>query len=326
MVDPRLLEMLACPVDRSSLRCEAETLRCVNGHEFPVVQGIPVLLADVSDPTHPYLARTLEAVRNRDVDPVSTPGDAVDAFVQDEIVKTNGNLYRHLLGRLPRYPIPEIRLPAGAGRSLLDVGANWGRWSLAAARRGWRSVALEPWIDAALAGTRVARQLGLDVRYVVGDARHLPFRDGSVDASFSYSVLQHFKKDAARTSISEMSRVTREGGTVLVQLPNIFGLRQFANLVRQRISNDQNPFRVRYWTPREIRTTFERLVGPTKLSVDGFFSLNPQATDLDLMPPRYAAVVRASEALRAVSRTLPPVGWVADSLYAEARRGSHPTP
>ena len=62
-------------------------------------------------------------------------------------------------------------------------------------------------------------------------------------------------------------------------------------------------------------------VGPTELSVDGFFTLNPQPTDLALLPARYRAVVRTSETLRRVSETVKPLTLVADSVYARSRRG-----
>jgi ubiquinone/menaquinone biosynthesis C-methylase UbiE len=41
----------------------------------------------------------------------------------------------------------------------------------------------------------------------VGDARFLPFRAGSVDVVFSYSVVQHFSKDDASREIKEVGRV-----------------------------------------------------------------------------------------------------------------------
>ena len=184
-----LLESVACPIDGARLTAAGDRLTCPARHEFPIIDGIPMLLATGHDPTHPYCARTLDAVKG-----LGTPGSdaarrgnhgGVDPFVQDEIVKTNGNLYRHLRGRLPRYPIPTLRLPPGDGRTLLDVGCNWGRWTLAAGRAGYRAIGVDPWIEAARAGQRVARQLDLDVAFVVGDARHLPFADHSFDASFS---------------------------------------------------------------------------------------------------------------------------------------------
>ena len=317
-----LFRALACPVDRAPFAREGDSLRCPAGHVFPIREGIPVLLTDRPDPTHPYCSATLDTLKagrytTSVVDEPPANG-GVDPFVQEEIVKTNGNLYKNLRGRLPRYPIPVLRLPPGAGRPLLDVGCNWGRWTLSAARAGYRAVGIDPWIDAALAGRRVARQLGHEVAFVVADARQLPFQDGVFEASFSYSVLQHFDKTDARAALREMSRVTARGGTLLVQMPNVFGLRQALNRLRQFLRRDRNPFRVRHWRPGELRSTFEQLVGPSKLSVDGYFSLNPQATDLDLLPARYAWIVRASESLRAVSRHLPAFRLVADSLYVES--------
>ena len=304
-----------------------EAAQCPHGDRYPVIEGIPVLLTGELAPTHPYRDATLAAVGHLAPVPSSNGSSQaaeVDAFVQDEILRTNGNLYRSLIGRLPRYPIPQLRLPAGAGRTLLDVGSNWGRWTFAAARAGYRAVGLDPWIQAARAGQRVARQLGLDVAFVVGDARRLPFSGATFDACFSYSVLQHFDKSGVRESLTEMSRVTTPGGTVMVQMANAFGIRQAYNRLRQRFRNDLNPFRVHYWTPRELERTFGEVVGPSLLRVDGYFSLNPQAADLDLLPARYRWIVRASEALRRMAGLLPPLRFLADSLYVESSNSRMP--
>jgi hypothetical protein len=115
-----------------------------------------------------------------------------------------------------------------------------------------------------------------------------------------------------------MARATASGGTVLVQMPNLLGFRQAYNFACQRLRRDQNPFRVRYWTYGELRRVFQELVGPSTLAVDGYFSLNPQATDLDLLSPRYRWVIRASEALRHLSSAVPPLRLFADSLYVRS--------
>ena len=47
MIDPKLLEILACPLhpERPPLRLEGEYLICtLEGHGFPIVDGIPHLL------------------------------------------------------------------------------------------------------------------------------------------------------------------------------------------------------------------------------------------------------------------------------------------
>jgi SAM-dependent methyltransferase len=323
---PWLLDLLACPRDGERLALRDDALVCRREHTYPVIDGIPVLLRNDIDPTHSYFSRTFEWVDRYRYQPTSTQSDApapsvIDPYVQDEIVRTNGHLYANAKGSLRRYPIPHLRLPPGNGRHILDVGCNWGRWSLSAARAAYCVVGVDPSIEALQAGARVANQLKLEVSFVVGDARHLPFTSDGFDTTFSYSVLQHFDKEVARAALKEMARVVRSGGSVVVQMPNVFGVRQAYHYVRQKLSGDTDLFRVRYWTPRELRRTFEHIVGPTRLEVDGFFSLNPQVSDIDLLPTRYAWVVRTSEALRKASVRLPVLRNMADSLYVASSKG-----
>src|SRR5204863_8472237 len=128
-------------------------------------------------------------------------------------------------GVLDRYPIPVLRLPDGGGRRLLDVGCSWGRWSMAAARNGYRVVGIDPSLGAVMAARRVARDLKFDASFVVGDARFLPFVQDSFDTVFSYSVIQHFSKVDAKQAIGEIARVLAHGGTTKVQMPSQLGIR-----------------------------------------------------------------------------------------------------
>ena len=66
---------------------------------------------------------------------------------------------------------------------------------------------------------------------------------------------------------------------------------------RHLVPTTGDEFEVRYWKPSELRRVFGR-IGPTELSTDGFFTLNPQKRDLDLLPPRFRALVRVSETLK----------------------------
>lgn len=56
------------------------------------------------------------------------------------------------------------------------------------------------------------------VRFVCGDAAHLPFASDSVDAVTMFDVLEHVPDD--RSAISEAWRVLRTGGTLLLSSPN----------------------------------------------------------------------------------------------------------
>jgi SAM-dependent methyltransferase len=319
--DAGVRSFFVCPRDRSALRWRADATVCARGHPYPVVHGVPVLLGDL-DPTG-FGTETIRGVRERrfDAQPPPLPG-RVDRVVEEAIAGTNGSLYRHLTGRLPRYPIPEIRLPPGRGGLLLDVGGGWGRWSIAAARAGYRTILVDPQLKLVLAAVRVARYLDVEVTAVCGDATALPFDDDAFDVAFSYSVLQHFGKPVARAALGEMRRVVRREGTVLVQLANRWGGRQLMNQLFQALgTRDTGPFRVRYWSLDEMRTTFEAHLGPSEVEVDGFFSLNVQPADLDLMPGRYRLLIRTSEWLRRASEAAPALRHVADSLYVRSSVG-----
>ncbi len=311
-----------CPRDLSKLVSDDDQLVCSQGHRYPVISGTPVLLLPDVPVTHHVCAESLSATRHavyRETGPGKVANGVVDPFVQDIIVGTHGLMYRDLQGRLERYPIPEIPLAAGAGRSLLEVGCNWGRWCFAAARKGYRVVGLDPSLDAIMAARRVASQLRLHgVCFVVGDGRYLPFRDAAFDVVFSYSVLQHFSKDNAKVALRNICRVLAPSGESLVQMPNRYGLRNLYSRIKRRSSS--GVFRVRHWRPAELLSAFEQAIGRSGLSIDGFFSLNPQEADSSLLPRRYRWVVKISTSLKRLGRRLPFLYRFADSLYVHSRK------
>lgn len=50
MIDPELRRLLVCPVDHAELIDEPEVLVCSQcGRRYPVVEDIPVLLADEAE-------------------------------------------------------------------------------------------------------------------------------------------------------------------------------------------------------------------------------------------------------------------------------------
>jgi SAM-dependent methyltransferase/uncharacterized protein YbaR (Trm112 family) len=310
----------ACPRDHAPLSAQNGSLECAAGHRYPCVDGIPVLLVEEVDPTHLACWRSPKRARAGWSESLSADG-AIDPYVSRAVEKTCGVLYRPLVGRLDAYPIPELPLPRGDGAELLDVGCNWGRWTLAAAGAGYRPVGIDPALEAVAAARRVAAQLERDAEYVVADARHLPFPDGSFDVVFSYSVLQHFGKEDALGALHEIRRVLRPGGRAVVQMANAFGARNlYRQVARRRFREPRGLFGVRYWTPGELRAAFSQAIGPARLSVDGFFALNAQASDIDLLPRRYRPVVRASELLRRTSERVPALCTVADSVYVQATK------
>ena len=319
-LDPWFARELVCPRDKSDLRREGDRLICVHHHSYPIADRVPIMLVDDVPQTLPDLTqRTLAGAASINPAAGFEDNDSIEPFVQHVIVGTNGNLYGRIAGKLPRYPIPEIRLPVapeGAG-NLLDVGCNWGRWTIAAARKGYHPVGMDPGLESILPARRIARRLGVEARFLVGDARYLPFRAGRFEVVYSYGVLQHFAPDDARLAIAEAARVAAPRGRVLIQMAARYGLLSLLQQARRRF-RDARGFEVRYWQPSDIEAVFRNLIGPTSLSADGFLTLNPQPSDLDLLPFHARKIVRLSEMMRALSRRMPRLIGVADSIFANS--------
>lgn len=335
LIDSWLVPLLACPRHHSTLSVANASLVCAAGCSFPIVNGIPVLLlpevVQSMDLAHGSLqlansGQPLDEIR---LDSLGISDDEkallqqrmcdseaarVDPVVSFLVAATNGIAYKNQLGDLQDYPIPEIRLPDGNGDILLDIGCSWGRWCVAAARKGYRVVGIDPSLGAVLAARRTAAQLGLQACFIVGDARYLPIRSDSIDRVFSYSVIQHFSRADAAQAVGEVGRVLKPEGASLIQMPTRFGIRCLQHQLKRGFSDGSN-FDVRYWSLPALRRLFETRVGTTRFSVDCYFGIGLQYSDMKFMTPLMKVVVFLSELLRLLSKVLPPLVWVADSVY-----------
>lgn len=328
-IDPTILASLVCPVDKLPLQLEGKKLICPNSHDYPVVEdSIPVMIIPGLNHTFDVVDRSrteADQVIQTDgtIDPMiwgwKTPvADEPHPFVSKMVAATCGYMYLHMVGNLPDYPIPTLRLPPGHGGRFLDLGCNWGRWCIAASRLGYEVFGIDPVLEAIHAASFVASKLGAKCRYVCGDAVRLPFADESVDVVFSYSVLQHFAREDVQKTLAEIKRVLKPGGRCLIQMANTFGVRCLYHQARRGFKEPLERFSVRYWTPGQLRKAFTQNIGPTKLIVDGYFNLNPQPSETKLLPWKYRAVVGLSESLRKASKVITPLTWVADSVYVSA--------
>src|SRR2546422_4913223 len=288
-MDSWYLSHLVCPRDHQDLQEAGGRLVCASGHEYPVVDGVPVMLLDDVAQTIPIAEASLARARaanpatsanlanpanpdlyletlgitdedRRELKALALSGRSrIDPVVAFMVGATSGYMYRHVIGTLASYPIPDLRLPAGHGKSLLDIGCNWGRWSIAAAQKGYDVVGIDPSLGAVMAARRVSQSLGLSCRFVVADARYLPFRAGRFDYAFSYSVLQHLSREDVRLAVAGIGRTLASGGTSFVQMPTIFGVRCLYHQARRRFAEGCG-FDVRYWTIPALTRLFSRAV------------------------------------------------------------------
>jgi uncharacterized protein YbaR (Trm112 family) len=331
----RLLNLLECPRDHSELRVENGYLFCEQGHRYPIVSGVPVLLLAEREQTIGIATASLMAAESGVGAPLYVDtlgisekerlgverdwiaGGEIDPVISYLIGATSGHGYMHLIGRLESYPIPDIPVANGNGNLLLDIGSSWGRWSISAARKGWRVVGIDPSLGAILAAQRAFFGEGLDIAFVCGDARFLPFKRELFQCAFSYSVVQHFSESDAKLCIAELGRVLCSGGLAKIQMAHRGGLRSTYSR-RRRDYLTTGPFRVRYWSLASMRNAFEEKIGPTVLMAEAFGGLGLLAEDRSYMSSKTKALVTISMLLKKLSTFVRPLVHLADSVYIES--------
>lgn len=337
-------ENLICPIDYLPLKYVNGTLVSSAGKKYPVVDGVPVMLIDNIAQTMPLVTASLERAKNNRavidnraphlyleslgmneeqkksmIQSANRNDLKIDPVVSYIIGATNGCAYKELIGKIESYPIPHLKLPNSNGEMLLDVGCNWGRWSIAAAKKGYTVVGIDPSLGAIMAARRVANQMGLTVKYIVGDARYLPFKSSFFNKVFSYSVLQHLTKDDVRKVLSGIGRVLKTNGISLIQMPNCLGIRSLRHQVKRRFRGAKN-FEVRYWSIPELKRTFEREIGHSQISADCYFGLGLQKSDIDYMSRKMKLIITFSEFLTKISNKVRILKYAADSVYVNSRK------
>jgi SAM-dependent methyltransferase/uncharacterized protein YbaR (Trm112 family) len=332
------LSLLVDPIDRRPFHLGDRELIAASGIRYPIIEGIPVLIRADLPPTHRSSTRTVkmaelarqglplhpmfavslpEQVKDRMRFEIAAGSDPAEAVIRRLVPLTNGGGYRDLV------PGDEIAIPAfpelGAGELLLDLGCSWGRWTIAAARAGFRAIGIDPMLGHLIAAKRFAASRGVDVDYICGDARCLPFADGAFDRVFSYSVLQHFSDEDCMAALREVGRVLKADGVSTVQMAHSVGVRSLWHQARRGIRRPER-FEVRYRSLRRMCAMFTEAIGPTSASIDCFFGLGLQASDVSHMRPiaRHATV--ASEYLKSLVHIAPALRAVADSLYLRSIR------
>lgn len=116
-------------------------------------------------------------------------------------------------------------IPPTPGARVLDLGSPKDLSVVLARQRGQRVVATDILLDSVRLGLRYAWAQGRAgsgsgrVEFHVADGRRLPYPDNAFDHAFSVSVLEHIPDDGDKQAVSELSRVVRPGGRIVVTVP-----------------------------------------------------------------------------------------------------------
>ncbi len=136
---------------------------------------------------------------------------------------------RYVAGHLDRLAfdlaLAERYLPAGA--SVLDVGALPPLFGAGLRELGFRVHGLD--IDPSRFADVIER-LGLEVTRCDVEREPIPLASGSIDAVVLHEVFEHMRIDLVKT-LTEIARVLRPGGRLLVSTPNLTSLGGLRNLL-----------------------------------------------------------------------------------------------
>ena len=143
----------------------------------------------------------------------------------------DADAYDQFMGRWSRRLAPLLIGFGGLadGERVLDVGCGTG--SLTFALPVFASLTGVTGIDATESFITAARARNIDpqLAFDIGDARVLPYADGSFHRAYSSLVLQ-FIPDAAK-AVAEMCRVVRPGGTVVAAVWDYYGGQPFTRIL-----------------------------------------------------------------------------------------------
>ena len=100
------------------------------------------------------------------------------------------------------------------GKRVLDIGCGLGGKTVAYAEAGARVTGIDISPENISRGVEFARARSVESLFAAGDARRLPFVDGSFDVVIANDSLEHFADPAA--ALRELARVLVAGGSIFL--------------------------------------------------------------------------------------------------------------
>lgn len=189
--------MFICPSCQQNLTLSGGPIVCVGcGREFPVTDGIPILVDLTKLPKHlagqvKYFAAESIIDHSQRIDPWQQR--YVDRFLE--------------------------HFPVVADKVVLDCATGSGYMAIALAQRGARVIATDLTLANLVSLRAVVERLKLQDRItlVCADAQALPVADSVVDFFISNAILEHLPDEAH--AIAEMDRLVVSGGGLMIAVP-----------------------------------------------------------------------------------------------------------
>ncbi len=242
--------------------------------------------------------------------------------VQQQIAATNGVHYISAIGKLERFPIPEIPLPIVTNNELLlDIGNGWGRWLVGAGKKGYIPVGIDIRLEFCETARNVLNLNGLNGYSVVADLGELPFKEGVFDIVWSFSVIQHTHKDRFTSCINHVYRILKKNGYCFLEFPSKSGIWNRLGPVRNSAKeiDDYNSWCVRYYTIADYKSSFLKVFKNFSFINHSFFGIGVLSNDLNYVTGlKNKIIVSTSLFFSKVASIAKPLKYFSDSIYIKS--------
>ena len=323
-IDQWYLDNLVCPIDKSPVICENNQLHCLeNSHSYSIFRGIPIMLVDKYQKTNNlHGLRSINIVDGREKLRFDFKSELkigeIDPLVKNIIAETNSNFYAQASGKLKTYTIPDFPLSTKNKNLLLDIGCGWGRWCISANKSGFNTVGIDSCVESIMSAIRISKQLNIKSKYVVGDAKFLPFKKNLFDNCFSFSVFQHFIKEDVKKILDEINFTLKFEGICKIHMLNLYGLRSLSMLIKNFFKKHVY-FQTDYWSPNDLINLFNNKIGDSKIIYISFFT-QAQYKDYYLFKPMHKLIFKISTVLNFIALKITFLRYFADNVYVISKK------
>lgn len=157
--------------------------------------------------------------------PSTNPSNATNPYLGDWASDYDENRFTTANGlafdRLEREQLIRAMVGVEAGSKVLEVGCGTGRFFSDLIERGMKVTGVEPSED--MLNVVREKYSGVELDLVQGAGQSLPFGDDHFDFVYSIRVLNQMgDKLSALQMLSEIMRVVKPGGTVLIEFANLY--------------------------------------------------------------------------------------------------------
>ena len=189
-------------------------------------------------------------------------------------LKLPRELYNHPLEELKKQVFWRKLLKHAKGLAL-EAGCGTGKNSLVLTKQRIIPVLLDFSETAIKSCKEMFETFNKEALFIVGDMRHMPFKDETFDFIHTDSTIEHIPE--CKEAIKEIERITKKGEYVFATVPNklrLDGVEMWKRIVKPNYTQ-------RSYTPNELKDLFKE----TRMGVEELFGY-------DILSPTWSLILR----------------------------------